>query len=192
MNFKGLYLNKSNDTGSPISGEPEFLAVGKLRKPHGIKGEIKMTVWTEFPERLQPGVTVYLGDDYLPHAIRTIRWHNEDILVAFEDVMDRNQAGEFRNQILYRSADDLPELPEGEIYLHDLLGLTVILEETGETLGEVIDFIETGANDVYVVQDNEGLEVLIPAIDEVILEIDLENNIILVAPLPGLLPGKGK
>lgn len=191
MIFKGLYLNPSNDSGSPSIGEPEFLAVGKLRKPHGVRGEIKMTVWTEFPERLTPGVSLFIGDDFLPVTIRTVRWHNEDLLIAFEGIMDRNQAGEFRNQVINRSAEDVPELSEGEFYLHDLLGLQVIREDSGDTLGEVIDFIETGANDVYVVQAEDGSETLIPAIDDVIKEIDLEKGIILITPLPGLLPGTG-
>ncbi len=177
----------SINPGSSNSDEPVYLLVGKLHKPHGVRGEMRMSVWTDFPERLEPGQTVYIGADYIPQVISSTRSHNDLLLIAFEGITDRDEVGLYRNFEVFVDAEDLPELEDGEIYLHELVGMQVILEDENEVLGELTGIIETGANDVYVITKEDGKEVLIPAIDEVILSIGLEENEILIRPLPGLL-----
>jgi 16S rRNA processing protein RimM len=174
-------------SGSPDPGEPEFLAVGQLRRPHGVRGEILMSVWTEYPERLVPGAMVYVGDGQIPVHIRSVRWHRDDMLIAFEGYLTRETVGLFRNQILMVHAADLPPLEDGEFYLHQLIGMIVVDDQAGTILGAITEIIETGANDVYIVRNESGSEILLPAIDPVILDIDIEKRMIRVHILPGLL-----
>lgn len=175
--------------GSSKFGEPAFLAVGLLRRPHGVQGEIVMTVWTEFPERLKPGIEVYVGSDHLPVRIRSIRWKHEDLLISFDEFPTREDLGGMRNQILMVKTENLPALSDGELYLHQILGMMVIDDASDRNLGRITDVIETGANDVYILRDDDGVEFLIPAIDEVILDINLDANEMRVHLLPGLIPG---
>lgn len=167
------------NTGSPPPGEPVFLAVGKLRRPHGIHGEILMDVLTDFPERLMAEKTVYLGDEHRPLRITYLRSQDRAILISFEGYEDSDQAGTLRNQIVYVRSDALPDLPAGEYYHHQLLGLKVIGED-GTDLGFLSEILETGANDVYLVVSPEGQETLLPAIESVILGVDLETRMMRV------------
>lgn len=173
--------------GSPPSGEPAFLVIGKLHKPHGVRGEMTMEVLTDFPERIKVGSTLYLGEGYRPLQVRSLRWHRAMLLLAFHGVNNPEQAGEFRNTLVYVRADEIPPLEAGEYYHHQLLGLQVF-SEAAERLGEVVDILETGSNDVLVVLLEGGGELLLPVTDEVILEINLEQRIIRCRLLPGLLP----
>jgi len=174
-------------SGSPKNGEPVFLVVGKLRRPHGVHGEMLMHVLSDFPERIQPGVVLYLGSERQPIVLESVRQHAQGLLVAFEGRRTPEELGEFRNQFAYVHADDRPPLPEGEYYHHQILGLRVI-DEDQRLLGKVDKILENAANDVYVVRSEQGGEILLPAIDTVILDIDLENGEMHVHLLPGLAP----
>jgi 16S rRNA processing protein RimM len=173
---------KKNETGSPGEGEPLFLVVGKLRRPHGIYGEILMDVLTDFPERLLPGKVVLVGEAHQPVEIVALRRHDPELLISLAGVETREEAGEYRNQMVYVQADALPELPEGEFYHHELIGLRVE-DEAGQELGVLEQVLVTGANDVYVVHTAEGQELLLPAIDAVVLEIDTDNGKMIVRPM---------
>jgi 16S rRNA processing protein RimM len=172
-------------SGSPISGEPEFLAVGRLRRPFGLRGEIFMEVLTDFPERLKPGLRVFVGPQHSSLHIRSCRWHRNRLLIAFEGYTNRDEIGELRNQNVTVLTSERPELPEGEYYHHQIIGLRVLTEE-GEQLGRLAEILETGANDVYIVRNETGGEILLPAIETVIVSIDLARDEILVNLIPGL------
>jgi 16S rRNA processing protein RimM len=172
--------------GSPAAGEPAFLAVGKVRRPHGVVGNVLVEVYTDFPERLRPKTVVYAGKNHLPLTISRQRSHAEGVLLAFDGFTTPEQVGRFRNQILYVKSAHIEELPEGEFYFHELIGLSV-LDENGELLGKVTEIMQTGANDVYIVTNDLGQELLLPAIPEVILEVDMISKSIKVHLLPGLL-----
>ena len=189
MTSRNSRTQDDNSSGSSFPGEPEFLVVGKLGKPHGVHGEIVMDVYTEFPERLKPGVEVYIGERHLPLKITKVRPHVRGSLISFYDYQSREEVAVLRNSLVQVPTADRPELPPGDYYHHQLLGLQVI-EENDTRLGRITAIIETGANDVYVVKNEDGAEVLIPAIESVVLDIDLEQNQIRVHLLPGLLPGK--
>ncbi len=167
------------------SDEPLYLAVGKLRRPHGVRGEIRMEVLTDFPERLQPGTTVYVGPRRLPLRIVSVRRQGDFLLLTFEGYPDRDRVGLLRNMLVTVPAESLPPLEEGEFYYHQILGLRVLTDE-GEDLGTVTEIMETGANDVFVVTDTHGNEVLLPDTDEVVLEINPEAGVMRVHLLPGL------
>lgn len=175
------------EAGSPSNGEPVYLAVGYLRRAHGVRGEILLDILTDFPERLQPKEQLFVGDQHLPMTLATRRGHAKGLLVSFEGIQDRDEVGHFRNKYVYVLAEDRPSLPEGEYYHHELLGLQVVNEETGETMGELVDIIKTGANDVYVVKSDSGSEILLPAIPDVIRDIDPDRRQMNIRLLPGLI-----
>ncbi len=170
------------------SDEPLYLAVGKLRRPHGVRGEIRMDVLTDFPERLRPGLVVYVGPRRLPLRLQSVRQHNDMLLVAFEGYLDRDRVGLLRNMLVCVPAAEATPLPDGEFYYHQILGLTVVTDE-GKTLGKIAEIMETGANDVFIVQPEDGgQELLLPDTDEVVLAIDLDAGVVTVHLIPGLLP----
>jgi 16S rRNA processing protein RimM len=177
----------TQDTGSPQSGEPVFLAVGRLRHPHGVRGEILMDVLTDFPERIKQGITLFVGDEYSPLRVTNFRWHRSEMLMTFEGYTTPETVGMFRNQTVFIRTAEVPELPVGEFYHHQLLGLLAYTAQ-GRSLGRVSAILETGANDILVVQGETGPEILIPFVDEIVISIDLEAGCLTVQPIPGLLP----
>ncbi len=187
MTFASPPSSSDRPAGSPSNGGPVFLVIGKLVHPHGVHGELMLEVYTDFPERIHPGVTVFVGDRYTPHKILSRRQHKAGLLVAFQEYSTPEEAGVLRNQLVYVRAADRPPLPEGEYYHHQLIGLAV-KTESGQTLGVVKSILETGANDILVVRPETGAEILIPAVDEFVLAYDLEQGEITVRLLPGLLP----
>ncbi|MCD4672844.1 MAG: ribosome maturation factor RimM [Anaerolineaceae bacterium] len=174
--------NRNETGGSPGKGGPLLLAVGKLRRPHGIHGEILMDVLTDFPDRLGPGKEVYVGESHRPYEIIHMRRHDPALLVTLDGIDTRESAGELRNQLVYVYADGLPDLPEGEYYHHQLMGLRVE-DEAGNELGVLEQILVTGANDVYLVRTSDDKELLLPAIHDVVLEIDIKQGKMVVRPM---------
>lgn len=174
-------------TGSPSTGGPVFLVIGKLRRPHGVRGEIVMDLVTDFPERIQPGLFVYVGDERRRLRIRKRRGYEHGLLVSLDGYNDPEAVGELRNALVYVRTDEIPELPEGEYYHHQLLGLRAVTEG-GDVLGTISEILTTGANDVCVVKSQGGPEILLPMIDQVFLAIDLQAGEVRVRLLPGLAP----
>lgn len=177
---------KKLPAGPPTAGGPAFLVVGKVRRPHGVQGEVVAEIYTDFPERLIPRKDIYLGEKHVKLVISSQRPHNEGLLLGFEGVATPEQAGCYRNQILSIAALERSELPEGEFYFHELLDLDVV-DEAGNPLGTLTEILETGANDVYVVTDLSGRELLLPAIPEVVLNVDLEAKTMKIHLLQGLI-----
>ena len=178
--------HSSDSAGSSNIGEPAFLVVGKFRHAHGLHGEILMEVETDFPERLVAGTTIYVGNHHHPLRIRTRRKHKNSLLLAFDGIQDPEGIGIFINQLAYVPTGDRPTLPEGEYYHHQILGMKVV-SDNGCELGLIVEILETGANDVYVIRRPDGVEILIPAINPVILDIDLLKGEMLVHLLNGLI-----
>lgn len=169
-------------TGSPPGSEPVYLMLGKLRRAHGIKGEIPLEIYSDMLELLAPEGLVYVGESHQALIIQATRWKNDLLLLKFNGLDDREIVSDLTNEYVYVRADQLPPLTEEEFYYHQLLGLSVF-EEDGTFVGQLSEILQTGANDVYLVMSDEGEEVLIPAIEDVILEIDLEQQKIIVAKL---------
>jgi 16S rRNA processing protein RimM len=169
-------------TGSPDTGEPVFLVVGKLRRPHGVEGEILFEIITDFPQRLRKGKVVYVGDEHVPLTITSQRTINKGLLLSFENYPDVDRVAELTNSLVYVRTDSLPPLPEGQYYFHQLIGLQV-QDLDGNILGQVTEIIETGATNVYVVTSPDGKQQLFPAIEPVIQEIDLAQGVMRVKPL---------
>lgn len=162
----------------------EFLAIGRVQRPHGVRGELLLETLTDFPEHLAEVETVYLGDEAVPHALEHVRFHRRQLLIQIADCADRDRADTYRGQLVQIRVEQAAPPPPGAYYFHQVIGLSVVTE-TGEALGTVVEIIETGANDVYVVRGETG-EILLPAIKSVILTIDLETKLMTVHLLEGL------
>jgi 16S rRNA processing protein RimM len=186
MHSKGL--TRKVDSGSPSPGEPEYLVVGVLRRPHGLKGELLMEVITDFPERLKSDTTVYLGARHREMIIRAGRPHHDGLLLKLIGIDTPGAAAELRGQEVWVRSADRPPLPKGMYYHHELIGFTVV-NEKDETLGTLREILQTGANDVYVVSGDEAGEILLPAIPNVVQSIERESRQIRIRELPGLRGG---
>ena len=169
---------KERDNGLPKNGEPLFLIIGKIRKPHGVAGELLVEVITDFPERIKPGRQVFLGEKKIEKQIETARFIPDGVLLKFQGLNDREEAGTFRNQLVYINSEDLPQLHANEYYFHELIGMEVKSQD-GEILGTVKEILETGANKVLVVS-HSGKEDLIPFINKVIIEVNKKGKEIIV------------
>jgi 16S rRNA processing protein RimM len=155
--------------------------VGKIGKTHGIHGEIWMDLYFDFPEGLVPGKILYLGEAYKPKTIRSFHFSRSRGLVAFNGINNPEDAGLLVNQPVYLKAAQMPKLPEGKYYHHEMIGLKV-LDESKMLIGTLSDILQTGSNDVYVVTDENdpSKETLLPAIKSVIINIDIENRTMIV------------
>jgi len=166
------------------------MAIGRIVGMHGLNGELRVEIHTDFPERFAVGKSIFLGAELAPQTIERARGHKGMILLILAGVTERAQAEALREEWLFiPDAEALP-LPEGEYYVHDIIGLAV-MDEAGRSIGQVTDVLQTGANDVYIVfpaQDiNRGKEVLIPAIAEVVQAVDLEAKTLTISLVPGLI-----
>jgi len=170
--------------GSP-DGEPVYLVIGFLRRPHGIRGELLMDLHTDFPDKIKPGRKIFIGAKYEAATFGGIRMHGNNMLVKLRGYDTPESVGRFRNQWVYIQVKDALPLPEGRHYKYELIGLNV-LDDNGNTLGRLEEILETGANDVYVVRHDSGKEILLPAIPSVILELDMEQRCMRVHLLEGL------
>ena len=166
------------------SSESAFLAVGRVHRPHGIRGEIRVEIHTDYPERFSLYKTLYLGPKHAPFALQAHRFHQGKVLLKLEGVDDRDAAGALRDQWVCIATKDAVPLEEGDVYQHQMLSLRVRTDD-GEDLGEIADIIETGANLVYVIR-GEGGELLLPDIPEVVLHVDLSSRQVTVHMIEGL------
>lgn len=179
---QGLSETEKNGPGSPNIGEPVYLTIGRLGKPHGLEGAIIFYVITDFPERLKRGKKVFIGEEKLVAHIKIIKDHSRGLIIQFQEFSDISEIERFKSQYVYVSAKELPKLPDGEYYHHQLIGLKVFDPE-GNEIGILQEILETGANDVYLIKDNQNKEILIPALLELIVNIDIKNQSMVVKPL---------
>ncbi len=165
----------------------DFLLIGTIATPHGVRGQVRLSAITTRPEHLRRVKTVYLGDKRVAHTLRRAAEHKPGVLlITLSGVDDRDAAEALRGQEVYIREADAAPLDEDEYFLHDLPGLTV--ETTsGERIGVVKEVIETGANDVLVVSRPEGGEVLIPMIRDIVKTLDIPGKRLVFEPMEGLL-----
>jgi 16S rRNA processing protein RimM len=168
----------------------EYLNVGKIVNTHGIRGEVRVISQTDFPElRYKKGAKLTLfqeGKQPLKLTIASHRKHKNFDLLTFEGYLTINDVEKFRDGILKVSEYDLTDLEENEYYYYEIIGLHV-LDENGELLGTIKEILSPGANDVWVVQRKGKKDALIPYIDSVVKEIDLDANEVHVEIPEGLL-----
>ncbi len=167
-----------------------YVIVGLIVGVHGLRGEVKIEPHTDFPERFGVDTTLLMGDDLTPVTIRQSRPHKQNMLVHFEGIRGREAAESLRGGWLFIPEDEVLDLEEDSYWIHDIVGLTV-QTTAGDVLGSVTDVMETGANDVYIVRTqpgvNGGRDLLLPAIEEVVQQVDVEAGLLVVDLPEGLL-----
>ena len=167
-----------------------YLAVGFILGVHGLRGELKVELYTDFPERFIPGIHLYLGEALTKVKIVGVRPHQQYLLLRLAGVENRDQAEALRNHWLLVPETDAVKLDEGFYWVHDIVGLDG-QDEGGQHLGAIRDVLFTGANEVYIVETpptfNNGQDLLLPAIDEVVRAVDLAAKRMTVRLLPGLV-----
>jgi len=171
-----------------MSKRSEPVLLGKVSATHGIRGQLRVAVYSgDFATILSLGSLMLKGPDGRMDTLEVAASivHGKKLIVSFKGYDNINQVLHLVGREIYTNREQMPELSEGEFYWSDLLGLTVVTEG-GETLGVVADIIVTGSNDVYVVKDGKR-EYLIPALADVVLDINLDEGIMTVTPLEGLL-----
>jgi 16S rRNA processing protein RimM len=166
---------------------PEYLAVGVVLKPHGVRGGLRVQALSHLYHSLKPGTTVYLGPQRVPLKVKTTQPHRKANLVYLYGCESREQAESWRDVEVCLRFDEVEVLPEGVYYYWQILGIETFTN-AGELLGEVVDIIETGANDVYVIRSEGKPDLLVPAIPSVVLDVDLEGGRMTVDLPEGLAP----
>jgi 16S rRNA processing protein RimM len=170
--------------------EPRYLTVGKIVNTHGIKGELKVLSQTDFPDiRFAKGseLLLVLAGQSKPLAltIESSRLHKNVYIVKFKGLDDINAAEKYKDGLLKVSEEELIDLPEDEYYYHEIMGCQVVTDE-GEELGTITEILAPGANDVWVVSPPKGKPILIPVIDDVLLDVDVKGKVVKIHLLEGL------
>ena len=171
---------------------PEYLILGEILRPHGIRGELRMKILTDYPERIPRLNAIGLGaypdeGEITFYKVQAMRMHKGYGLLKLENIDYRDQAEPFRGLKVLIRVDEAVPLEDDEVYLYQLIGMAVTTD-TGKNLGAITDVLETGANDVYVVNGDEFGEVLIPVTHETILETNTDSRIVTVNLPEGLIP----
>ena len=166
----------------------QYLRVGVIASTHGLKGEVKVFPTTDDPERFRKLKKVYLdtGKDYMPLKVTGIKFFKNQVILKFQEFQDINEIEKYRGKDLLIDREQAVPLAENENFIVDLIDMDVYDEEE-KRLGTLTDVLPTGANDVYVVETDEGKEILLPAIPSCILDVDVEAAKMIVRIPEGLL-----
>ncbi len=167
------------------SAEPRFLAVGRIIKPHGVHGEVRVEPMTDRPERFGWLKHIYVGER-APRRVGvvSVRYHQDFVLLKLDGYPTRTEAESLRNELLQVPEEEAIPLEEGEYFLHQLLGLAAVTED-GQPLGRLTEVLETGANNVFVIDGPDGQR-LVPDIPDVVLAVDVDAGRVVIRPMPGL------
>jgi 16S rRNA processing protein RimM len=171
----------------PKQNKTEWATIGKVVALFGIHGELKVLLLTDIPNRFAELDAVHAGPEHTRYPIQSVRpYKGEMVVLKLAGIDDANAAEPLRNLDLQIPESKLAKLPPDSYYQHDILGLRVLTMD-GRDLGPIIDIIVTGSNDVYTIKTPEGKQILIPAIKDVIKQVDLIRRTMYIDPLPGLL-----
>ena len=167
----------------------EFLRVGVITSTHGIKGEVKVYPTTDDAERFlalkEKEVLLDTGREMLPLVIENVRFFKNLVILKFQGIDNINDIEKYRGRDLLVTRENAVPLEEGEFFICDIIGSTVY-EEDGSVFGTLRDVMETGANNVFVVETGDGRGVLLPYIDDCIREVNVEEKRIVAYIMPGL------
>lgn len=166
----------------------EFLEVGQIVNTYGIKGFVKVKAFTDEIARFEKLKTIFVEQNKQCQEmkIEEVKMHKNMVLLKLEDIDTIEEAEKYRNAFLKIRREDAIELPEDSYFIVDLLGIDVYTDK-GVLLGNLVDIFPTGSNDVYVVKDKLGKQILLPAIASVVKNINLEERKMMVHLLEGLV-----
>ena len=163
----------------------KYLETGKIVGTHGIKGMTRVQVWADSEDFLSNFKVIYLDSEgNRSLEISRVQPHGNIALVSFKGISTIEEAEKLRNSVIYIDRNDV-SLPEGRYFIDDLIGCSVTDADTGNLLGKISDISETGANDVWHITNN-GKEYLVPAIDEVIVSVNVEEKAAVLRPMKGI------
>ncbi len=162
----------------------EMLELGKVVNTHGVRGEIKVQPWCDDPEIFGELKYIYIGEKR--YEILRSRFHKTCEIISLDGINNIDEAEILRNKIVTIEREMLGELPEGTYYIADLEGLEVRTID-GDILGVLDEVIKTGSNDVYVVKGDSKKPILIPVIERVVKEVNIEDGYVLVELMEGLI-----
>lgn len=162
----------------------EYLEAGKIVTTHGIRGEVKIMPYTDTPELLAEFDRLFIGKNKDELIIERSRVFKNMVIAKIEGVDTPEAAEKLRNKLLYMHRDDL-ELDDDTYFIQDLIGIEVRDADSGKVYGTISDVMQTGANDVYVINGSDR-EYLVPAIADVVVSTDIDENIMTIRPLDGL------
>ncbi len=165
------------------SSDLEFIIIGRILAPRGIKGKLKVKVITDFPQRFAPSSTVYINRQ--PMTIDSNEWHKGEVIIKLNAVDSIEAARRLQGQPIEIHHSQVYSLPEGQYYQFQLIGLEAWTTQ-GELLGNITEVITAKGNDNYIIKGEEG-EILIPAVEDVVKSIDLNKGRIVIEAIPGLL-----
>ncbi len=158
------------------------VVVGRILGPVGLDGELRVDVTSDAPERFAPGSVFHIGDSQ--HRVQSARTTAKGLRIMLVGVTSHKAATAFSGQYVYVPEDEVPPLPEGTYYYYQVLGMRVVTS-VGDELGVVTDILSTGSNDVYVVK-GDARETLVPALADVVLEVDVPGQRMVVDLPEGL------
>ena len=166
----------------------DLLQVGAITSTHGIRGEVKVFPTTDDVNRFKKLKEVVLdtGKEQLTLQIEGVKFFKQFVILKFKGIDNINDIEKYKGKSLFVTRENAVQLKKDEYFIADMIGSTVEDEE-GKVLGTLIDVMQTGANDVYIVEDENGKELLFPAIKQCVLKVDIEEKKILVHVMPGLL-----
>ena len=166
----------------------EYFEIGQIVNTFGIKGELKVVPFTDDIERFEELNSIYVvkNKQLIEYEIEQIKYHKNMIILKLKNVEDMNTAERLKGCYIQIHRKDARKLPEGTFFIADIIGSKVITDD-GKILGIVDDIYNTGAKDIFVVKDELGKQILLPHIEEVILNIDVEKQIVTVHLLDGLV-----
>ena len=166
----------------------KYLEIGQIVNTFGIKGMVKVKPFTDNIERFNNLEKIYIKNKsgQTEYKIQEIKYHKNMVLIKFEGIENPEQADLLRNSYLIVDRETEEPLEPGRYYIVDMIGLDVFTDDN-EYLGKLEDIYNTGSNDIYVVKDELGKQVLLPAIEDVIKNIDMDNKKVIVHLIPGLV-----
>lgn len=162
----------------------QYLEIGKVVNTHGLRGELRVDPWCDSPQFLCQFKTLYLKKGETKLSVSS-RPHKTIAIVKAKGIDTIEEAEKLRGRVLYINRSDA-RLAPGEYFIQDLMGLDVIDIDTSKSYGKITDVLKTGANDVYQVTDEKKKDYLIPVIDDVVKEIDINGGKVLIKPLKGI------
>ena len=165
-----------------------YIQTGEIVSVHGIKGEVKVYPWADYPEFLEEFDMFFIQTNKMHYKAlyaEEVRCHKNMVLIKFEGIDTVEQAREYIGKILYLDRDEI-ELEEGTYFIEDLIGCNVINDETEEQLGEVKSVNNFGASDVYTIINAQGKEFMFPAVDEFLISTDIDKKEIRIKVIEGM------
>jgi 16S rRNA processing protein RimM len=164
----------------------DFLMVGVIANTHGVRGEVKVYPTTDDVNRFKKLKEIYMGDEKTPLHITSVKFQKNMVIIGFKEYTSLNDVEGLKNKELFVDRAHAVKLQKDEYFISDLIGMKVVTDEDTD-LGELVDVMTTGANDVYVVKMADDKEVLLPAIKECVLKVDMEKKVVTVHVMEGLM-----